>query len=162
MNKTNRLVKHYEKLNKKERSLLMINANIKGDKPEYKRLLSSASVSTFQIRGDYETEAVKGWYSIHKDFIICKDSINKRLLVSEIFDDSSMSEDTLPNIASLEVAFTQVLKKYDLPVHHEMIDAFGCELVMKDMTEDIINIIKQRKLYQDFEETFDSYMVVQY
>ncbi len=160
MANTKVLTKQYEQLSEKERAVLMITADINNDDHEFRKLKASAPVKWFRIKGDRESEIGSAWLLAHKDYLISKNFLLRRLMMAGNLDkEESINFHTallLQEQAALDLAFSDVLSEHNLPVYQGLLESFGCEVSIKwaDLAED--ESIKLGEFYKEYTELFSA------
>lgn len=160
MANTKGLTKQYQQLSEKERAQLMINADINEDEQEFQRLMESAPVKRFRIRGDREHETFNAWHWTHKDYLLCKNFLSRKLLMAgNLLDEEDYkpsAHSLLQEMTALDLAFVDVLETHGLPINEYFLKAFGCEPDFIDKKLDEVDKIKEGVIYQGYLDLFES------
>lgn len=155
-NKT--IINCYQQLSEKERALLMIHANINDDDQEFKRLRASAPTKTFKVWSNKESEIGNAWIQVHRDFLILKNFLYRKLLmVGNLLDNDDLQFNTkslLLEHVALDLAFINTLKFHSLPVDEPLLKVFSCDIYLIDLEQENIEDIVQGALYKGYAELF--------
>jgi len=164
----NRLTKHYEKLGVDERAKLMIEARMRDDSSELKKLISSAEVKSFAIRADAESNICEAWENIHKTLImLCLPIKNRELacLASSICCLRNKDWDKLEEVESVAYqlqrqrqcylqAFLDWMKSHDFPIDGEWLRAF--EISVSEIQNSQADEVKELSDYREGIDVFSS------
>ncbi len=160
MANTKELTKQYEQLSEKERAALMITADINNDDHEFRKLKASAPVKWFRIKGDRESEIGSAWLLAHKDYLISKNFLLRRLLMAgNLGKEEAVHFYTallLQEQAALDLAFYDVLAEHNLPIYQELLEGFCCEISNKwtELAEN--ESIKRGEFYKEYSALFSA------
>ena len=155
--------KHYTNLTVDERARLIIEARMRGDDLEVKKLTASAETKHYTIKANNESDICEAWHKAHLIVI----SLNADNRIKELqravtcwqivsgedneFDEGSAEQ--VINLASRYrqarkvalLAFTEWIEEHDLPLESELLKACGVEICLLDGEEK--DALKQHDIY---------------
>ncbi|MEH6552402.1 MAG: hypothetical protein V7744_20700 [Pseudomonadales bacterium] len=155
--------KHYTNLTVDERARLMIEARMRDDDLEVKKLTTSAERKHFTIKANDESDIYEAWHKAHLIMIsLNADSRIKELqcaltcwqIVSD--EDNEFDEDSAEKVINLVsryqqarkvalLAFTDWIEEHNLPFESELLEVCDVEICLLDSEEK--DALKQHESY---------------
>ena len=155
--------KHYTNLTVDERARLMIEARMRDDDLEVKKLTASAETKHFTIKANDESDICEAWHKAHLIMIsLNADNRIKELqcaltcwqIVSD--EDNEFDEGSAEKVINLAsryqqaikvalLAFTEWIEEHNLPLESELLEACGVEICLLDGEEK--DALKQHDSY---------------
>ena len=155
--------KHYTNLTVDERARLIIEARMRGDDLEVKKLTASAETKHYTIKANDESDICEAWHKAHLIVIsLNADNRIKELqcaltcwqIVSD--EDNEFDEGSAEKVINLTsryqqarkvalLAFTEWIEEHDLPLESELLKACGVEICLLDGEEK--DALKQHDIY---------------
>jgi hypothetical protein len=126
---TSNLERHYANLTVNERASLMIAAKIRGDHSERKKLIASAELKNFTIRGDEEATICEAWFNAHISLVLLNmeqriAELSSALVHARLLADDKLTaefeEGLSEQMSTLQIGFREQRKATLLAFHDWM------------------------------------------